>query len=200
MQGVYRQVKSKAKSMEDYRKQVDAGTGPILEQHDVALAKLPQCQPNFPDLGNYVEQRNWQKLGWGYEVTNANGVKSVKVSWSAVTDPQTCKLREDQIDKSKEIVACLGIAEATEAHERDHVARCESGKPTTPTAMADFEDKGYEAELKTLNAAIEKLEKMCKEPEAALQGSNQSSTEGSAQRERARRAAERVATYANTIR
>lgn len=196
MKNMYRQVGSEAKSANEYKEMVDARSAPILNAHDSALAGLPQCQTKFPDLTNYAEQRRWNALGWGVEFKEGG---KMGVSYGAHTDPEKCTLRQSQIDKLKEILPCLEIAEATEVHEKDHVARCEKAKPATAKEMAAYEVKGYEAEIKKLRSAQNYLKNKKKCEARSELSEDADGDQRLAQRERVRRATERVAAYAATI-
>ncbi len=195
MKNMYRQVGSEAKSANEYKEMVGARSAPILNARDSALAGLPQCRTKFPDLTNYAEQRKWNMLGWGVEFKGGK----MSVSYGAHTDPEKCTLRQSQIDKLKEILPCLEIAEATEVHEKDHVDRCEKARPKTPKDLAAYEAKGYEAELKKLRAARDylKYKKKCEARSELTQDAG--ADQRLAQRERVQRSANRVAAYAATI-
>lgn len=192
MRDMYRAVGAEAKSMKEYGEMTDAGGAPILNQHNQAVAGLPQCQTKFPDLTNYAEQRRWNALGWGFEFKDGK----LSVSYSAATDPDKCTLRQSQLDKLKEMLPCLEIAQATEDHERDHVDRCGKSKPKTAKDLAAYEVKGYDVEIRTLQKAYDKLKRKC---DTRSELTDEDPGQRYAQRERVRRSSNRVADYAATI-
>jgi hypothetical protein len=165
-----------SKNAADFDKMIATEGDAIVDRHSKAVAKLDACQPRFPkDVleKDPIALKRWTLLGWGFkELPDGN----FGLNWSATTNMQTCKLREDQTAKSREIVACLDLAESTEAHERTHVRQCEDRKKRNlgPGGYADHaahEAAGYEAGIKKLEATLKRLtNKKCKEPIAQTTG------------------------------
>lgn len=192
MRDMYGRVGRSARTMDEYQSSVDAEGDRILAEEQAQIKDNPACATRFPDLNDMVEQRKWQQLGWGIEF-DANK-RARGVHFSAATNPQKCTLRQSQIDKLKEMLPCLAIGEATEAHENNHVEACTKAKPTTPRQMGEFEVKGYDAELKVLNDAKRKLDRKCRPP-PSISDTNQRDPA----KDRLRRSMNRVSTYAATL-
>lgn len=195
MREMYRRAGA-AKTMDEYQKTVDAEGDKILAAEQAALGNNPDCQTKFPDLNDMVEQKRWRALGWGIEFDKDKKAVGARFSAATKIEGDKCTLRQSQLDKLKEILPCLAIANATEAHERNHVEQCGHAIPKTPREMAAYEVKGYNAELQVLNDAKRKLDRKC-DPRAS--GSEPDMNERYAQRERLRRAVNRVSSYAATI-
>lgn len=200
MKNMYEGVGKTAKSLDEYKKLTDTQGDAILLQQQEAIKDQPHCQPKFPDLTNYVNQREWNSLGWGYAF---DGDK-LSVIYPVNTDPATCTFKQKQLNKLKEMLSCLEIPQATEAHEQDHVNRCNTKKPVTPKEMADYEVAGYKVEIEKLKATAKELEKKCKEPVAPPVARKKPviDTYGNSrtQPERVSRAVNRVADYVLSIR
>lgn len=192
MREMYSRIGQSARTMEDYQASVDADGARILAEEQERVKGNPACATRFPDLNDMVEQRKWQQLGWGIQFDDNK--KARGVNFSAATNAQKCTLRQSQIDKLKEMLPCLAIGEATEAHEKDHVERCIKAKPTTPKQMGEFEVNGYKAELKVLNDAKSKLDRKCRPPPSISDAKPRD-----ASKEHLRRSMNRVSTYAATL-
>jgi hypothetical protein len=198
MSAMYDRVGKSTQTMDAYKTGTDTEGNRILGEVQAALGDNPDCKTKIPDLTQMPEQRRWQGLGWSIEFKD-NVPQGVGYSAATKIDGGKCVLRESQLDKLKEMLPCLAIGNATEAHERNHVARCENkniGVPTTPAQMGAFEVEGYKAELKVLRDAKDKLDRKCRRRASS---SEPDTGERYAQRERLRRALSRVSSYAATI-
>jgi hypothetical protein len=175
---MYREEVSKASDTAEYDKLVKDKVDPIVDRYSKELAAIPACKLNFPEglaTGDLSTMSRWRALGWGYREVEPG---QVSVIWTAVTSMADCKLREDQLEKSREIVACVDLAEATEKHEREHVKQCIAQKAEikkhpekakeldSPRAHALFEVGGYDAGIKRLEKTYKRIkDKRCPRPQ-----------------------------------
>jgi hypothetical protein len=168
MRKMYQALAGTAKDMADYAARAQAEGDKILDGYSAKMQKHPACKYHFPDIDpktNYTAYREWAKLGWGFEMRDG----AMVYRWTAVTDMESCKLREDQIAKSREIVACRELADSTEAHERMHVKQCQKAKPEGPRQTAQLELGGYDAGIRKLEATKARLtSKKCPKPQGSV--------------------------------
>ena len=168
MQRMFNDLAAKAQGMgmDAFKKLSDEEGDKILDRHNNRIAGKPECQTRWPEgllTGDYVAQRKWTSLGFGLK--DLGGGK-YSASWSAVTDPQSCELRERQLKAIRELVACVDLAIATEKHERKHVADCQKAKPTTAVELARFEAAGYAEGIKELQKVVNRIKnKKCPKPQ-----------------------------------
>ena len=152
--------------MNAFSERVDAETNKLLDRHNDRIKNKPACATRYPDgllTGDYVAQRKWTNLGFGLQDL---GGGRYSASWSAVTDPQKCELRERQLEAIKGLVACVDLAVATRKHEEKHVADCRKSRPETPQAHARFEAAGYAEGIKELEKTAKRLkDKKCPRPQ-----------------------------------
>ena len=158
--------------MNAFSKIVDEETNKSLDRHNARIKDKPACATRYPEgllSGDFVARRKWSSLGFGFEDL---GGGQVRPSFSAVTDPQTCELRQRQLDALKELMACVDLAIATEKHEKKHVADCNAAKPKTPVEHARFEAAGYAEGIKELEKTVRRIRnKKCPKPQPShLQG------------------------------
>ena len=160
MRTMYEEVSRTAKTMDEYDRLVKERSDGILAEHLKRMLEHAACKSNLPELRGgpaTPEYRRWALLGWGiYEVDG-----EYSVSTPAETRLNTCKAREEQLAKLREISACLDLALATEAHERRHEKQCQAGKPESPKDYALYEVGGYDAAIKSLRATQRRLQKKC---------------------------------------
>lgn len=167
MRNMYRNEASKAVSLADYEKIANEKSQPILDKYSAMIERIPACRNNFPTLDqkeNIAAYREWTtSLRWGYK-PSADG-KTAEYTWPANTDMTTCVPRTAQLKKSREIVACLDLAEATEAHELKHVEQCKAKKPGDAATSALYETQGYDVGIAKLDETRKRLQKKCPKPQ-----------------------------------
>lgn len=159
-------TKAEGMPMKEFGERIDAETNKLLDRHEARIRDKPACATRYPEglfTGDYVAQRKWTGLGFGLE--DLGGGK-FRPSYSAVTDPLTCQLRERQLNALRQIVSCVDLAVATRKHEEKHVADCRASKPESPQAHARFEAAGYAEGIKELEKTVRRLKnKRCPKPQ-----------------------------------
>jgi len=159
MQEWYRsQIGAHRQTYEAYEAAEKAKATELSRKRAKSVGVLPACGWNLPDTRDPVAMRYWSSAGWTVE-SDANG--NVSYGFSLKTNLKTCTLRQDQVDKYREVTPCTGIANAVEKHERFHVASCTPGQTRTVAQIAQDEVKAYDEELKELDKLKQALEKVC---------------------------------------
>ena len=122
MRDMYQGLVSRKGLTEDqYASAVAEARQRLAVQEAGEVGGIHACDWHFPDPTDSVAMRQWQSLRWGLE-----RLPDGRVAWkfSIQTDMETCKLRDDQLARLRQIAPCGGFADATEAHERRHVDQC----------------------------------------------------------------------------
>jgi hypothetical protein len=167
MRRMYANEASRATSLVEYQRIVAEKSQPILDKYSAMTQNVPACRNNFPNLEgpeNFAAAREWTtSLHWGFK--RSDDGKTVEYTWPANTDMESCKPRTAQLKKSREIVACLDLAEATEAHELKHAEQCLAKKPTDAATSARYEVEGYDVGTAKLKKTLERLKKKCPKPQ-----------------------------------
>ena len=159
MQQWYRsQTGSSRQTYEAYEAAERAKAAELSRKRTQGVGVLPACKWNLPDPRDSIAMRYFTSAGWTIE-TDANG--NLTYGFSLKTNLKTCTLREDQVEKYRELTPCRGIADAVEKHERFHVASCKPGQTRTVAQIAQDEVKAYDEELKELDNLKQSLEKVC---------------------------------------
>jgi len=157
--------------MDTFKKTSDEKIDQSLASHEARIKDKDACKTRWPEGlidGEMTARKRWQGLGFGVKDM---GDGKIAFSWSAVTDPTSCKLRESQIEAIRELVSCVDLAVATEKHERKHVADCDPKKAATAQAQARYEAAGYAEGIKELEKTMRRLKnKRCPRPQPSHQG------------------------------
>ena len=159
MQEWYRsQTGSSRQTYEAYEAAEGAKAVELSQKRAKSVGVLPACKWNLPDPKDTVAMRYWSSAGWTIK-TDEKG--NLTYGFSLKTNLKNCKLREDQVEKYREVTPCSGIADAVEKHERFHVTSCKPGQTRTVAQIAQDEVKAYDEELKELDNLKQALQKVC---------------------------------------
>jgi hypothetical protein len=159
MQKWYRdQTVARTQTYEAYEAAEGAKAAELSRERAKGVGVLPACGWNLPDPKDTIGMRQWSSVGWSMR-TDEKG--NITYGFSLKTDLKSCKLREDQVEKYREVVPCSGIADAVEKHERFHAASCKPGQTRTVAQIAQDEVSAYDVELKELDSLKQALEKVC---------------------------------------
>jgi hypothetical protein len=145
-------------TFEAYEAAENAKAQELARKRSKSVGVLPACAWNVPDPRDSIAMRYWASVGWTIK-SDANG--NLDYGYGLKTDLKTCKLREDQVEKYREVTPCSGIADAAEKHERFHVTSCTPGQNRTVAQIAQDEVKADDVELKELDNLKQALEKAC---------------------------------------
>ncbi len=159
MQAWYRSQQSVKQTKEAYEAAEAARAAELSKERQRDVGNLAVCRWNLPDpRKDAIAIRQWSSAGWSI-VEEKDG--SLTYNFSLKMDPKTCTLSEKKIALYRDIVPCLGLADAAEKHERAHVTGCKPGRERTPAEAAKDEVAAYDVELKELNALRDALNAIC---------------------------------------
>ncbi|MEO8056272.1 MAG: hypothetical protein ABI768_14025 [Acidobacteriota bacterium] len=152
------QTGARTQTFEAYEAAERAKASELAKKRAKSVGVLPACQWNVPDSRDPIAMRYWAAVGWTIK-SDANG--NLDYGYGLRTDLKTCKLRDDQVKKYREVTPCRGIADAAEKHEQFHVTSCTPGQNRTVARIAQDEVKAYDVELTELDNLKKALEKVC---------------------------------------
>ena len=161
MQQFYRALQARPNLTQAvYEAEEKAKATELAKERSKAVGTLPACRWNLPDpKTDLIAIREWSSAGWSIKSTP----DGVTYDFTLKTDTEKCTLREKQVKLLHEIAPCDGLADATEKHERHHVATCEArkgAKETLAQAAAD-EVAAYDVEMKALTELRQAVQKAC---------------------------------------
>lgn len=172
--------------------ELEAKEVPLIKKWGSAARNTEEMDAIWDDYGK------WQKVTLREEFAKARNYPST----TAVTfDESTNKPDPRQLEKARNESACLRIADSIDRHEKGHsdVRTSGRGQHERPSKLALEEKTHYEDGMKFLQEEVDSLKgkKKCREPKSEAYGSD--SGQRYAQRERMRRAVNRVSSYAAAI-
>lgn len=159
MQAWYRTQLNVKQTKEAYEAAEAAKAAELSLERQRDTGGLAACKWTLPDpRKDTVTYMQWRNAGWSI-VEAKDG--ALTYNFSLKMDPKACTLNEKKVALYKDVVPCLGIAEAAEKHERAHVDACKPGRERTPAEAAKDEVAAYDVELKELNALRDAIGQIC---------------------------------------
>lgn len=159
MQAWYRSQQNVRQTKEAYEAAERARAAELSRERQRDVGRLAPCRWNLPDpRKDTITVRQWNNAGWSI-VEDKDG--NLDYNFSLKMDPKTCTLNEKKIALYRDVVPCLGLADAAEKHERAHVAACKPGRERTPAEAAKDEVAAYDVELRELNALRDAIDRIC---------------------------------------
>jgi hypothetical protein len=132
-----------------------------------ALGQNASCAWYTPDGTDSIEMRKFQLARFRPVKDEAGTI--VGWDYTMKANPKTCTINADAAELMPRIATCVGIAEATIAHEEKHQATCEATKGKTPThaEMARDEVAAYDVEIAKLEALRTEAATACRQRSCA---------------------------------